>query len=151
MGGSSGSTSSSTPQLYNWQSLLPPWVQAGQQTTLPWLMQRAEMGGMAPGDESSLRGMARRDIDTGTGQALKGLGSRMAMSGANPASPAASEATGSIMSDRLGQMTGASMNLAKMKMGAQTSSINQMLTGLYTPPPYAVGNTSTSQQGGGGK
>ena len=154
MGGSQGSsTSTTTPSLYNWQSLLPPWVQTGQQTALPWLMQRAEMGGMLPGDEATLSGMARRDIDTGTGQALKGMGSRMAMSGANPASPAATEATGSIMSDRLSNMTNASMNLAKMKMGASSSAINQMLTGLYTPPPYAVGSTSQSQSpsSGGGK
>lgn len=148
MGSSGGGTSSTTSKLYNWRDLLPPWIQQGQQQALPWLMQRAEAGGMLPGEEATLRGMARRDIDTATSQGLQQLGSRMAMSGANPASPAATEATGGIMSDRLGNLAGASVNLAKLKMGAQSGAINQMLTGLYTPPPYAVGTSSQSQQGG---
>ena len=43
-GGWSQGTSTSTPNLYSWRDILPPWVQAGQQTALPQLMERAATG-----------------------------------------------------------------------------------------------------------
>jgi hypothetical protein len=62
--------------------------------------------------------------------------------------------------DKMAMTSKAALDFAKMKMGAKDTAIGQLLTALYTPPPVAVGQTTTSTQsstpsypsgGGGGK
>jgi hypothetical protein len=146
--GGGGQTSSTSSKLYNWKDLLPPWVQKGQQAALPWLMGRAMGGGMTPEEERNAWGTMRGQVEGATTQSLRGLGGRLAQSGVQNWSPAAAGAMGDIYSDRASNMGQAALNFAKVKQGAKESSINQLLTSLYTPPPHATGQNSSS---GGGK
>lgn len=153
-------TSSTTPNLYSWKEILPPWVQSGQQTVLPWLMSRAAEG-MLPSEERTLWGQAKETIEGGSQQAGRGLARQLATSGLAPSSPMAAGAFGDLALDKVSQTSKAALDFAKMKMGARDTAIGQLLTALYTPPPAAVGHTTTSTQtaqsqgasggGGGGK
>ena len=154
--GTTSSTSTSTPQLYNWRDILPPWVQSGQQAALPWLMSRAQQG-LAPQEERDLWGQMKSEIGTSGDLATKNLSRQIASSGMSPSSPAVAGGYADLAADRMSAMSKAALDFAKMKMGAKDTAIGQMLSALYTPAPAAVGNTSQSQswgttsQGGGGK
>ena len=149
-------TSSSTPQLYNWNDILPPWVQSGQKAALPWLMSRAQQG-LAPQEERDLWGSMKSEIGTSGDLATKNLSRQVASSGMSPSSPAVAGGYADLAADRMSTTSKAALDFAKMKMGAKDTAIGQMLSALYTPAPAAVGNTSQSQQsswgsqGGGGK
>lgn len=163
-GGGGGSTqqssgqSTSTPNLYSWKEILPPWVQSGQQTVLPWLMNRAATG-MTPSEESTLWGQARDTIEGSSNQASRNMARQLSTSGLSPSSPMAAGAFSDLASDKVSQTSKAALDFAKMKMGARDTAIGQLLTALYTPPPVAVGQTTVSTQtgtgqsstGGGGK
>jgi hypothetical protein len=156
-GGSSAPTyssqSTSTPVLYNWQNILPPWVQAGQQTTLPWLMNRAASGGLTQQQQSQLWGGIQDQLQTSFNAAGQNMSRQISSAGIDPSSPAAAGAFSQLASDKLSTTSQAALNFAKMKLGEQDTAIGQMLTALYTPPPVAVGTQSTSyssQTGGGG-
>lgn len=163
-GGSSGgfgtqettSESRSTPTLYNWREILPPWVQAGQQKALPWLLSRAQTG-LLPQEERQLWGQAQGSIEDASSLAARNLSRQLAGSGLSPSSPMVSGAYSDLASDRMATTSKAALDFAKMKMGARDTSIGQLLTALYTPAPAAVGQTTTStqrsmgiNQGGGG-
>ena len=150
-GGAPSSQSQSNPSLYSWKQILPPWVQAGQQQTLPWLMSRAAEGGMLPSEERNLWGEARTTIEDASNQATRALSGRLATSGMSPSSPMAAGGFADLAADKLTTTSKAALDFAKMKMGARDTAIGQLLTALYTPPPVAVGQTSTSTSGGGGK
>lgn len=151
-------TSTSTPNLYSWKDILPPWVQSGQQTVMPWLMSRAATG-LTPGEESTLWGQARDTIEGSSNQAGRNMARQFATSGISPTSGAAAGAFSDLASDKLTTTSKAATDFAKMKMGARDTAIGQLLTALYTPPPAAVGQTTVSEQrstgssggGGGGK
>ena len=156
MGGSGGSggggqTSSSNSTLYNWQNILPPWVQSGQQSTLPWLMSRASEG-MLPSEERTLKGGMREDIQLAGDKASQNLSRQVASSGMDPSSPMVAGGLTDLSVDKMNTTSKAALDFAKMKMGARDTAIGQLLTALYTPPPVAVGqsSTSTSQPSGGG-
>lgn len=163
MGGSSGPSStgsgsgSSTPHLYNYEKLMTPWQMAGQQATLPMLMQRAFSGGLSPEEERALLGTVRQQTDQEFEQQQKGLVSKAALSGLSPTSPVVIGERGNLGADRIAARTNAALNFAKLKMGAGDTARQQLLTALYAQPPYTVGNVSTSTQtqqssgGGGGK
>lgn len=152
----SSGTSTSNPKLYSWKDILPPWVQAGQQTVLPWLMNRAATG-MLPSEERALWGQAKGTIEDTSEGAGKNLSRQLAMSGLSPSSPMAAGGFADLAADKVSQTSKAALDFAKMKMGARDTAIGQLLTALYTPAPAAVGSTSTSQQtststpSGGGK
>ncbi len=155
---SSGPTStgsgSGTPHLYNWENLMTPWQTAGQQQTLPMLMQRAFAGGLTPEEERTLLGTVRQQTDLEFEQQQKGLASKAALSGLSPSSPVVIGERGNLAADRIAARTGAGLNFAKLKMGAGDTARQQLLTALYAQPPYAVGNVSTQQtqtSGGGSK
>lgn len=167
MGGSSQSStgttnstgqSTSTPTLYNWREILPPWVQSGQQAALPWLMSRAQTG-MLPQEERDLWGGVKSEIANSGDLASRNLSRQIASSGMGANSPAAIGGYADLAADRMSTTSKAALDFAKMKMGAKDTAIGQMLSALYTPSPAAVGNTSQStqnswgytRQGGGGK
>ena len=145
--GTTNSTSSSTPQLYNWRDILPPWVQSGQQAALPWLMSRAQQG-LAPQEERDLWGGMNSEIGTSSDLATKNLSRQIASSGMSPSSPAVAGGYADLAADRMSTTSKAALDFAKMKMGAKDTAIGQMLSALYTPSPAAVGNTSQSQSWG---
>ena len=149
-GGAPSSQSQSNPTLYSWKEILPPWVQAGQQTTLPWLMSRAVEGGMLPGEERKLWGEAKGTVEDASTKAMRALSGRLATSGLSPSSPMAAGGFADLASDKLTATSKAALDFAKLKMGARDTAIGQLLTALYTPPPVAVGQTTTSTSGGGG-
>jgi hypothetical protein len=138
-------TSTSTPQLYNWRDILPPWVQSGQQAALPWLMSRAQQG-LLPQEERDLWGQVKSEIGSSGDMATKNLSRQIASSGMSPNSPAVAGGYADLAMDRMSTTSKAALDFAKMKMGAKDTAIGQMLSALYTPSPAAVGNTSTSQQ-----
>lgn len=154
-GGGTGS-STTTPNLYTWKKLLPPWVQAGQQSVLPWLMNRAATG-MLPSEERSLWGQAKTTIEDASESAGQNLSRQLAVSGLSPSSPMAAGGFADLAADKVSQTSKAALDFAKMKMGARDTAIGQLLTALYTPPPSAVGSTTVSNQttnpttSGGGK
>ena len=152
-GGGPTSSGSSNPVLYSWKDILPPWVQSGQQTALPWLMSRASEGGMTPQEEKQLWSQARGTVEQSGNQATQNLSRQLASSGMAPSSPMAAGAFADLGLDKNTSMSKAALDFAKLKMGAKDTAIGQLLTALYTPPPVAVGNTTTTQQqsGGGGK
>ncbi len=149
-GGGPSSTGSSVSSLYNWKKILPPWVQAGQQQVLPWLMGQAQMGGMLPSESKALWGQAKSNIEQSSMDAGKNFGRQMATSGFSPGSPAVAGGYADLASDKIAATSKAAIDFAKLKMGARDTAIGQMLTALYTPPPVAVGSTSTQQSSGGG-
>jgi len=150
MGGGPQSSGSTNTKAITWEQLLPPWVQAGQQEFLPYLMKRAYEGGMTPEEEELLKGMARTEV-RGAGQAARqGLAGRMAASGLSPRSGLWASEMGNIGASEVTGISQAMANLAKLKMGAGESARQQVLTALYTPPPYATA-TYGSQQSSGGK
>jgi len=149
-GGAPSSQSQSNPSLYSWREILPPWVQAGQQQALPWLMSRAAEGGMLPSEERQLWGEARGTIEDAANQATRALSGRLATSGMSPGSPMAAGGFADLAVDKMTATSKAALDFAKMKMGARDTAIGQLLTALYTPPPVAVGQTTTSTSGGGG-
>ncbi len=157
-GGQSGNTISSTqtnPTLYSWRDILPPWVQSGQQTVLPWLMGRASEG-LLPNEERDLWGQVKGDIASTSDTASKNLSRQIASSGMSPSSPMVAGGFADLASDKLATTSKAALDFAKMKMGAKDTAIGQLLTALYTPPPVAVGSTTTGSSmqttsGGGGK
>jgi len=158
--GSSSGSSTTNPNLYTWRDILPPWVQKGQEGVLPWLMNRAQTG-MLPQEEQQLWGQAKDTLEDSSQGANRALARQLAMSGVKASSPAAVGGFADLASDKMSQTSKAALDFAKMKMGARDTSIGQLLTALYTPPPSAVGHTTQSQQqssnfssgsgGGGGK
>jgi hypothetical protein len=144
-GGGSGS-STTNPNLYSWKEILPPWVQTGQQTVLPWLMNRAAEGGMTPIEERNLWGQAKTTIEDSSQGASQNLSRQLAMSGLNPSSPVAGGAYADLAMDKVSQTSKAALDFAKMKMGARDTAIGQLLTALYTPAPAAVGSTTVQTQ-----
>jgi len=153
-GGSSGGggSSVSNPTLYSWREILPPWVQAGQQSVLPWLMSRAQEG-LLPDEEQKLWGQVKDQIESSGMDASKNLARQMATSGVSASSPASAGAYADLASDKLTTTSKAALDFAKMKLGQKDTAIGQLLTALYTPPPVAVGQTTFQQSssGGGGK
>ena len=147
-GGSSQPTQTTQSKLYNWKDILPPWVQTGQQTALPWLLGRAQTG-MLPGEERNLWGQARESIESSSEGAGKNLSRMLATSGLSPSSPMAAGGFADLAADKMTTTSKAALDFAKMKMGARDTAIGQMLTALYTPPPTAVGTNSQSTGGGG--
>lgn len=148
-------TSTTTPTLYNWSNILPPWVQSGQQTVLPWLMSRANEG-LLPQEQRDLWGQMQSQIGTSGDVASKNLSRQIAGSGMNPSSPMVAGAYSDLASDKMATTSKAALDFAKMKLGAKDTAIGQLLTALYTPSPVAVGSTSQSQgtqvsNSGGGK
>lgn len=157
MGSSSSAPSStgyggSTPQLYNYESLMTPWQMSGQQQFLPTLMSRVSSGGLTPDEERTLLGTVRQQTDQEFEQQQKGLVSKAALSGLSPSSPVVIGERGNLGADRIAARTNAGLNFAKLKMGAGDTARQQLLTALYAQPPYAVGNVSTqvTQSSGGG-
>jgi len=153
MGGSSGGgggSSSTNTQLYTWKDILPPWIQSGQQAALPWLMQRAQTG-LLPSEETSLWGDIKGTVEQGSNLAGKNFSRQMASSGISPNSPAAAGGWADLGSDKITATSKAALDFAKAKIGAKDTAIGQMLTALYTPPPVATGQYSTTNSGGGGK
>lgn len=148
-GGSSGQTSSasstSTPNLYSWKDILPPWVQSGQQTVLPWLMSRAQEG-LLPSEERTLWSQAKSSIEDSSMQANRNFSRQLASSGLSPSSPMVVGGYADLGMDKMTTTSKAALDFAKMKMGAKDTAIGQLLTALYTPPPVAVGQTTTSTQ-----
>ena len=154
MGGGPKSTQSSTttPTLYSWKELLPPWVQAGQRALMPSLFQRYYAGGLTPEQMAVLSGSARSQIENAATTARQNLAGRMASQGVNLGSPAWAGGLGDIEAERLGSTQRMAMDLAKAKIGAMDTATQQLLTALYTPPPAAVGQTTTqSSKSSGGK
>ena len=154
-GGSGWQTSTSTPQLYNWQQILPPWVSSAQQQTVPWLQHRAQTG-LLPGEERTLWGGAREQIEQGSMGAGRNLSRQIAASGMSPTSPMVAGGFADLQSNKLADTAKAAMDFAKLKLGAKDTAIGQLMTALYTPPPVAVGNTAqsfgrSSQTAPGGK
>ncbi len=139
-------TSTTTPTLYSWKDILPPWVQTGQQQVLPWLTSRALSGGMTPIEERNLWGQARGTIEDASQTAGTNLSRQLAMSGLSPSSPMVAGAYSDLALDKTTQTSKAALDFAKMKLGARDTAIGQLLTALYTPPPAAVGSTTTSTQ-----
>lgn len=153
-GPSSTTTGVSNPKLYNWKDILPPWVQGGQQTVLPWLMSRASEGGMLPAEEKQLWSQARGSVLQSGDEASRNLSRQLASSGMNPSSPMTAGAFADLNIDKTANMNKAALDFAKLKMGARDTAIGQLLTALYTPPPVAVGQVSNQvgeSSGGGGK
>ncbi len=138
-------TSTTTPNLYSWKDILPPWVQSGQQTVLPWLMSRAQTG-LLPAEEKNLWGQARESIEGSSNLAGRNLGRQLATSGMSPSSPMVAGAYSDLALDKVTQTSKAALDFAKMKLGARDTAIGQLLTALYTPSPVAVGSTTTSTQ-----
>jgi hypothetical protein len=151
-GGGGTSTSVSNPQLYSWREILPPWVQSGQQSVLPWLMSRAQEG-LLPDEEAKLWGQIKEQIESSSNEASRNLARQIATSGMSPSSPMVSGGFADLASDRLTTTSKAALDYAKMKLGQKDTAIGQLLTALYTPPPVAVGQTTTQyqQSRGGGK
>ncbi len=147
-GGGSGTQSTGSSNLYTYKDILPPWVQAGQQRALPYLMQRVSEGGMLPAEERALWGQAKGTIEESAMSAGKELAKRLAMSGLSASSPMVGGAYSDLAADKLSQTSKAALDFAKLKMGARDTAIGQMLTALYTPPPVAVGQTSQTTSGG---
>ena len=148
-GGGGGQTSQTGSKAVTWQQLLPPWVQQGQKEFMPYLFQRAYAGGMLPEEESLLKGMNRAEV-YGTADASKrALGQRMAASGLSPSSPSYAGAFGDIEAGKVSGMAQSMANLAKVKMGAGETARQQLLTALYTPPPYTTRQFGSSSSGGG--
>jgi hypothetical protein len=143
--GRSGGESSSTPTLYNWKDILPPWVIKGQQSAVPWLQSRAEQG-LLPQEERDLWGGIKSEIGASGDLATKNLSRQIASSGMNPSSPAATGGYADLAADRMSTTSKAALDFAKMKMGAKDTAIGQMLTALYASQPAAIGNTSRSSQ-----
>ncbi len=148
MGGGSGGGGQQTTQshLYNWRDILPPWIQSGQQTVLPWLLGRAQTG-LLPSEERILWGQARDTIEDSYQGATKNLSRQIATSGLSPSSPMAAGGYADLASDKMTTTSKAALDFAKLKMGAKDTAIGQLLTALYTPPPAAVGTTSTTKSG----
>lgn len=149
-GGGPTSSGTSTSTLYSWKDILPPWVQSGQQSVLPWLMNRASEGGMTPSEERQLWGQARGTVEQAGNEATRNLSRQLASSGLSPSSPMTAGAFADLGLDKTTSISKAALDFAKLKMGAKDTAIGQLLTALYTPPPVAVGQTSY-QSGGGGK
>lgn len=145
IGQTSTGTSTSTPNLYSWKDILPPWVQSGQQTVLPWLMTRASEG-LLPSEERNLWGQAKGSIEDSSMQANRNFSRQLASSGLSPASPMVAGGYADLGVDKMTTTSKAALDFAKMKMGAKDTAIGQLLTALYTPPPVAVGQTTTSTQ-----
>ena len=146
-GGAGGSTgwqmSQSTPQLYNWQQILPPWVASGQQALVPYLQQKAQTG-LLPGEERTLWGGSREQIEQGAMGAEKGLARQVASSGLSPSSPMVAGGFADLATQKMSDVSKAAMDFAKLKLGAKDTGIGQLMTALYTPSPVAVGNYATS-------
>ena len=92
--------SSSTPQLFNWQQILPPWTAQGQQNTMPWLEQRAQTG-MLPGEARSLWGGARESVEQGAMGAGRNFSRQVAASGMSPTSPMVAGGFADLQSSKL--------------------------------------------------
>lgn len=155
-GGWGESKAKSTP--VTWETLLPPWTIEAQREFVPELMQRAREGGMSPEEERLLWGMARGEVLTSAQGARKQLASRMAASGISPSSPVWAGEQADIAAQIPVGTAQAIANLAKLKIGAGESARQQLLTALYTPPPYTTKYDAWSEQtsnqsssGGGGK
>ena len=139
--GQGGGQGTSTSTLYNWKKILPPWVQTGQQAVLPWLQSRAQTG-LLPAEERALWGGMREGIESGYTGATKNLSRQMAVSGMNPSSPMMGGGFADLATDKMGATSKAALDFAKLKLGAKDTAIGQMLTALYTPPPFGVGSSS---------
>ena len=150
MGGGGGeSQGQQQPVAITWEKLLPPWTQAGQIATLPYLLKRAFGPGMTPEEERAITGQLRGEVERGTQTSLKAMAQKAALGGVMDFSPAVTGARGDILADRARNLADVGTQLQKLKMGAKETAINQLLQGLYTQPPYAVGQkgTTTSSQG----
>lgn len=148
MGGGGGPSGQSGTTLYTWKDILPPWIQQGQQAALPFLMQRAQTG-LLPSEERTLWGGARDQIERGAEGASKNFARMIAGSGISPNSPAVAGGYADLASDKMTGISKAALDFAKTKIGARDTAIGQMLTALYTPPPVATSQWSTSSGGGG--
>jgi len=153
--GSGKSWAKSTP--VTWETLLPPWTIEAQKEIVPELMERAREGGMSPEEERLLWGMARGEVLTSTQGARRQLASKMAASGISPRSPVWAGEQADIAAQIPVGTAQAIANLAKLKIGAGESARQQLLTALYTPPPYTTAyeayskqQSTQSQSGGGG-
>jgi hypothetical protein len=148
-GGSSGTSGTSGTNLYTWKDILPPWIQSGQKAALPYLMSRAQTG-LLPSEERSLWGGVKGSLESGSMGAGKELSRMLASSGISANSPAAAGGFADLASDKVTATSKAALDFAKTKIGARDTSIGQLLTALYTPPPVATSQWS-NQTGGGGK
>lgn len=155
--------SRTTPNLYTWRNILPPWVANAQAKLIPYLTSRAKTG-MTPQEEQETWGGIKDTLETGSMGANKQLSRMIATSGVGASSPAAVGAYGDLASDKMTNTSKAALDFAKMKMGARDTALGQMMTALYSPTPYAVGHTTDAYQqshsantsagsggGGGGK
>lgn len=140
-----------------WETLLPPWVKAGQRKLLPMLEERVKEGGLTPDEERLLWGMARSEVAQAGTSARKALAGRMAASGISPTSPVWAGELADIEAQVPAGIASAVANMAKLKIGAKDTATKNLLTALYTPPPYATAHFAESEQqssgsaGGGGK
>jgi len=141
--GGGGTTSTSKSKVYNWKDILPPWAQAGQQLMLPWFLQRAQTG-MLPSEERTLWGQAKDILESSGQEATRALSRKLATSGIEAGSPAAAAGFAELGLDKLRNVSKAALDFAKVKMGAKDTAIGQLLTAMYTPPPVAVGTTSST-------
>ena len=157
--GSGWGYGTSTPILYDYNQLMTPWQKSGQQQTLPMLLQRAFSGGMSPDEERNLLGTIRQQTDQEFEQQRAGLGAKAVMSGLSPSSPVVIGERGNLDAAQIAARTNAALNFAKLKAGAGDSARTQLLSALYAPTPYAIGNkseyrnasTSSGSQRGGSK
>jgi hypothetical protein len=115
---------------------------------MPYLFQRAYAGGMTPEEENLLKGMNRSEVYGAADASKRALGQRMAVSGLSPSSPAYAGAYGDIEAGKVSGLAQSMANLAKVKMGAGETARQQLLTALYTPPPYTTKQFGSSSSGG---
>ena len=153
-----------TPTLYNWRQILPPWVSSSQEKLVPFLMNRAQTG-MTPQEEQQTWGQAKETIEGSSQDANKALSRVLATSGIGANSPAAVGGYTDLAGDKMTTTTKAALDFVKMKMGAKDTALGQLMTALYSPSPSAIGhttdayqqahgasqNTTVGSSGGGGK
>jgi hypothetical protein len=141
--GSSGATQSQ-PVLFNWEDILPPWVSSNQEKLIPYLMSRGQTG-MTPQEEQQLWGGMKDTLESGSQDASKQLMRQAVMGGLTPSSPAVVGGLTDLAADKATNYARASLDFAKLKMGARDTALGQLMSALYNPmgAPYAVGNVSS--------
>jgi hypothetical protein len=142
-GASSGATES-TPVLFNWKDILPPWVSSNEEKLIPYLMSRARTG-MTPQEEQTLWGGVKDTLESGNQDTSKNFMRQVIMNGLSPNSPAVAGGLSDLATDRMSQGAKASLDFAKLKMGARDTALGQLMSALYNPAgsPYAIGQKST--------
>ena len=141
----------SSPQLFNYTSLLPPWMQTAQQQLVPSLTQKALGGGMSTAERNLIWRDMLDQVGAGAESAKRGILNTLAGSGGSMKSPAAVSMMGDVENNRLLATQKAAAEFAKLRMGAQASSTKDALGAAFAQMPYAIGYHSQGGQSGGSK